>query len=147
VVAPGTAVGVEVRVGVCVFVGVKVRVAVALGVGVCVAVGCVVAVGPPGVLVTVGVTGVLVDVGVLVTVGENVAVGVADGTGVPVGPLSIWNVSKFVSQPFALPIVTVEQVAVQFVTSVARERAGTVSEMVGWPAHAAVTTLADVWSL
>src|SRR5947208_2856206 len=66
---------------------------------------------------------------VAVAVGLAVGVpGVAEGDGVPAvavagglpaGPLSISRLSKLVSQPLVLPIVTGLQAAVQFVPSVA----------------------------
>ena len=117
---------------------------VAVEVDVCVAVGGVVAVGPPGVLVAVGVPGVFVADGDSVAIGVFVAVGVNDGVAVPAGPSSIMKLSKFVSQPFELPIVTGLQMAVQFVFRIACWPAARAICAVVWPTQLALTLLVTV---
>jgi len=49
------------------------------------------------------------------------------------------KLSKFVSQPFELPIVTFAQGALQTGRSVVDWRAASETVRVGWPAHATVS--------
>jgi hypothetical protein len=145
---PGTGVLVTVGVavggaGVAVLVGVGVVLAVGVVVGVDVGVAVADAVGVE-VGVSVGPPGVLLGMGVSVGVGVFVAVEVRVGVPVPVGPSSIMKLSKLVSHPFELPIVTGEQVSLQPVLSTLVWLGATTSCAVGWPAQLALTVLETV---